>query len=314
MRYFARLLDELKDVVHRHKPGDPLVAPSLLSTVAIHGHNVSYFQMGLNKDGPAVILLHGFGGFFMDWPRVMVPLSKKYRVFALDLPGWGFSAPRPENKTMGLEDDAETIREFIQCMGLEEVILVGISYGAAVAWASAAMKVKGISQVVLLNPMPPFPLRYLKSPLYRIVFMANSLPFTAKWLGRLMNKMQYKLMCKENLKNHRLLETLYLDLGYLVLKQPHIHQNLHLHARKAKTIDWSMWEKMLGRINLPVTIMQGVDDRVFTMKSAKYLRSLIPHSKLIEVKDCGHAMVFDQHRKITAYLLYLLKVKVSPSP
>jgi pimeloyl-ACP methyl ester carboxylesterase len=312
MRYFTRLLSELKELAARHKAGETLTPPSLLSSVKIHGRRVSYFHMGLRHKGPAIILLHGFGGFFMDWPRVMAPLARRHRVYALDLPGWGFSEPR--DNTIGIEDDVGVIDEFIKHHQLEEVILVGISYGAAVSWAAAASKIPGLKKLVLLNPMPPFPLRHLKSPLYRAVFVLNSFALTARLGSRLMNKYQYKLICKENLKNHRLLDSLYLDIGYLVLKQPFVHQNLHIHSTKARSTDWKRWEDRVKEIDIPVTIMQGMDDRVFTIESARYLHGLIPGSKLIEVEDCGHAMVFDQHRKITAYLMQSLSTTQGDNP
>lgn len=39
------------------------------------------------------------------------------------------------------------------------------------------------------------------------------------------------------------------------------------------------------------------------MESATHLHRLIPTSELIEVNDCGHAMVFDQHRKAADFIL-----------
>jgi pimeloyl-ACP methyl ester carboxylesterase len=304
MKYFARLLAELQELVDNHRPGQQLAPPKLLTSVQVAGKRVSYFQMGLGKPGPAVILLHGFGGFFMDWPRVMAPLARKHRVYALDLPGWGFSEPRDQN--MGLEDDVAVIREFIRQHELDDVLLVGISYGAAVAWASAAASIPAVKRLLLLNPMPPFPLRYLRSRLYRAIFALNRIAFVSRWAGRLMTKSQYKLVCKENLKHYRLLDTLYLDVGFRVITQPSIHQNLHSHAKKARTIDWSTWEEQVRGIRIPVTILQGTDDKVFSLESARYLNGLIAHADLVEIEDCGHAMVFDQHRKVTAQILALL--------
>lgn len=304
MRYFARLLVQLQELVSNHRAGEQLAPPPLLSSMRIRGKRLSYFQMGLGKPGPAIILLHGFGGFFMDWPRIMSPLARRHRVYALDLPGWGFSEPR--DRIEGIEDDVDVVHEFIRQHELEEVLLVGISYGAAVAWASSATSDPAIKQLLLLNPMPPFPLRHLKSPLYRGIFLLNRLEFAARWAARLMTKAQYKLICKENLKHYRLLDSLYLDVGYRVLSQPSIHRNLHAHAKKARSINWQDWEDRLRTVRIPVTVMQGLEDKVFTLASARYLHSLLPYAELIEVADCGHAMVFDQHRKITAQIIKML--------
>src|SRR4051812_38497022 len=119
MRYFTRLLGELKELTLHHKAGQLLAVPKLLSSIVVRGKRISYFQMGLSQPGPPVLLLHGFGGFFMDWPRVMAPLAKKHRVFALDFPGWGFSEPR--DNSLGIEDDVAVVTEFIRQLGLKEV-------------------------------------------------------------------------------------------------------------------------------------------------------------------------------------------------
>lgn len=312
MRYFARLLEQLQELVSNHKVGEQLVPPRLLTSVQIHGKRLAYFHMGLDKEGPAIILLHGFGGFFMDWPRIMAPLAKRYRVYALDLPGWGFSEPR--DKVEGIEDDVAVVNEFIRQHSLDNVMLVGISYGAAVAWASAAGGNPAIKRLLLLNPMPPHPLKHLKSRLYRGIFMINRFEFAARWSARLMTKGQYKLICKENLKHYRLLDSLYLDVGYRVLTQPSIHRNLHAHAKKARSINWLAWEERLRAVRIPVTMMQGLEDKVFTLASARYLHGLLPHAELIEVADCGHAMVFDQHRKITVQIVKMLADEPEADP
>jgi len=82
-------MHELKDVVANHKPGDVLTPPPSMPSMMMNGHRLSYVEMGedTTSENPAIIFLHGFGGFFMDWPRVMMPVARHTRVFALDLPG-----------------------------------------------------------------------------------------------------------------------------------------------------------------------------------------------------------------------------------
>lgn len=303
MRRFHKLLQELKEVVQNHKPGDVLAPPPLLPSVEINGRRLSYAAMGLEHD-PArspVILLHGFGGFFMDWPRVMAPVSHHTRVYALDLPGWGFSEPNPNSRAM--EDDVHVIRKFIHRMGLRNVILVGLSYGGGVAWASAALGVPFLQRVILLNPMPPHPLRYLRSPVYRSIFFMNLVESIGYWSHRAMNKSQYKVICRENLLNDRLLDSFYLDLAYLVIKQPKIPFMLGTHARGARRLNWNDWEHRLAGARVPVSILQGLDDRIFSLESARFLQGLIPHSELIEVPSCGHAMVFDRPKVVSDHIL-----------
>lgn len=315
MRSFQRILAELKNLVSTHKAGQPIVAPSILPYITHLGRKVYYASMGLDneeaKDKPAVILLHGFGGFFMDWPRVMAPISRHARVYAIDLPGWGFSEMNPDGKS--LEDDVQVVREFMRELKLEKVVLAGLSYGAGVAWAAASMNIPGIQRAVLINPMPPHPLRYITSPIYQGIFALNR-SRTAAYIGhKMMRKAQYKLVCRENLLNDRLLDSFYLDLAYLVMKQPKMSLMLNAHARGADQVDWNAWEKRLGETRVPVSILQGLQDRIFSFESATRLYELIPHAELIEVDQCGHAMVFDQPRRVSDFLIAALDRVAHPT-
>ena len=308
MRQFQKLLAELKGLVSSQRPGDALVAPPLLSRIELNGVKCAYVQGGVentdNEAAPPVVFLHGFGGFFMDWPRVMAPVAKHTRVYAIDLPGWGFSDPN--EKVESIEDDARTVGEFLKKMNLENAILCGISYGGGVAWAAAAMRLPRVRQVVLLNPMPPYPLRFLRSPIYRTIFYANSFKAIAFWSHRFLTKAQYKIICRENLLNHRLLDTFYLDLAYMVMKQPKMPFILSAFSFGARTMNWQNLEQRLADVQIPVSILQGTEDKIFSMESALYLHRLIPTSELIRVPDCGHAMVFDQHKKVSEHLIRVL--------
>ena len=254
-----------------------------------------------------IIFLHGYGGFFMDWPRVMTPLSKRHFVVALDLPGWGFSEAHDDGSK--IEDDAWVVLEFIKKMGLSNAILVGLSYGSAVAWSAASMtadvRLERVKEVLLLNPMPPHPIKHMNSKLYKGLFQLNRYKTLATIGNKFLTKSHYKAICKENLKHARLLDTFYLQLGYLVTKQKKVVENLYRHSKGAQNIDWDRWERELSKINLPTTIMQGLDDRIFSMESARYLGGLIPNSRLLEVDDCGHAIVFDRPQKVIRELIKL---------
>lgn len=310
MRGFQKILLELKEVVKSHRPGDTLTPPTAMSSIEIHGYRLSYVAAGVdNPEVPPVVLLHGFGGFFMDWPRVMAPLAKVTKVYAVDLPGWGFSEHNPSAKA--LEDEVKVVGAFLHKLGLKNVTLCGLSYGAGVVWAAASLHLARVARAVLLNPMPPHPLRYLHSSIYRSIFFLNSFRFANRLSHRLLTKSQYKLICRENLLNDRLLDSFYLDLAFMVIKQPKMPEIIYRHAVGAKTVDWNAWEHHLSGIRIPIRILQGENDRIFSMSSAQYLHNLIPNSKLESVPQCGHAMVFDQHKRVSDLILQDLHSKES---
>src|SRR5260370_28393197 len=88
--------------------------------------------------GPPLILLHGGYGSWMHWVRNVLPLSRRFTVIALDLPGLGESATPPEPWT------AEGLAAIVVA-GLDIVLpkdvaphLAGLSFGGAVGGTVAA--------------------------------------------------------------------------------------------------------------------------------------------------------------------------------
>src|SRR5207247_49361 len=73
--------------------------------------------------GPAVILVHGLGGFAESWRHNIRPLAGRATVYALDLPGFGDSAkPRTRYR---LAYFAGALRSFMDGLGLAQASLVG---------------------------------------------------------------------------------------------------------------------------------------------------------------------------------------------
>ena len=47
------------------------------------------------RDGPAVLLIHGFGSSLHTWEASTLLLEDRFRVVSLDLPGFGLTGPDP---------------------------------------------------------------------------------------------------------------------------------------------------------------------------------------------------------------------------
>jgi pimeloyl-ACP methyl ester carboxylesterase len=115
------------------------------------GHQIRYQQAG--TQGPAVVLIHGFGASSDHWRQNLPVLGINQRVYALDLIGFGHSAkPQP-----GLEIDytfetwAQLVLDFCQEMIQEPVFLVGNSIGCVVALQATVMAPTWVRGVVIIN-------------------------------------------------------------------------------------------------------------------------------------------------------------------
>ncbi len=82
-------------------------------------------------DGPAVLLLHGLGGYADEWSGTIRGLQPEYRVVAFDQRGHGGSSRRPDEVSRGAY--VNEVVDVAQALGLNRVTLVGQSMGGHTA-------------------------------------------------------------------------------------------------------------------------------------------------------------------------------------
>lgn len=116
---------------------------------------IQYRQFG---EGECIILLHGFAGSVSHWDRLRHLLSKYHRVVVPNLTHLTLGAER-----LTFSRQVDELKIFIQSLKVSGPIhLVGLSYGGALAWALAMRYPNLVTRVVLINPMPPFPIRHFQ--------------------------------------------------------------------------------------------------------------------------------------------------------
>ena len=109
------------------------VAAAEPETIDVDGRVVRYLKVG--HEGPAILMIHGFGGDLNNWMFNQPMLAERHLVYALDLPGHGGSAKDVGAGTV--ESLADTVDGFMSAIGLDAAHLVGHSLGGAVALALA---------------------------------------------------------------------------------------------------------------------------------------------------------------------------------
>lgn len=97
--------------------------------VPVGRHRVSTLTMG---SGPDVLLLHGLGGTRASFFEIAAALSRRYRVHAPDLPGFGSSC-KPTLGSYNAGWFAETMLGLMDELGIGSAHLVGNSMGGRVA-------------------------------------------------------------------------------------------------------------------------------------------------------------------------------------
>lgn len=102
-------------------------------------------------DGPAVVLIHGFGSSLHTWDGWARGLEATHRVVRYDLTGGALTGPDPT----GDYTDARAVvvlQALLDRLGLERPSLVGNSIGGRLAWRFASQFPARVDKLVLVSP------------------------------------------------------------------------------------------------------------------------------------------------------------------
>jgi pimeloyl-ACP methyl ester carboxylesterase len=105
------------------------------------GVRLRWFEGG---SGPALMLIHGYGGAASNWTLVAPRLLERYRVIVPDLPGHGGSSALP-----GPPERVDPYAERLAALLNEPAVLVGHSLGAVVALRLAVRRPELVQGLVL---------------------------------------------------------------------------------------------------------------------------------------------------------------------
>ncbi|MBL8165581.1 MAG: alpha/beta hydrolase [Anaerolineae bacterium] len=101
-------------------------------------------------EGAPLLLLHGWGAEIkLVWPLAERLVALGYRVYALDLPGFGQSAPPPA--AWSVHDYAAFVVKYLDHHGLEQVNLFGHSFGGRLGLLLGAEQAGRIRKMALAD-------------------------------------------------------------------------------------------------------------------------------------------------------------------
>jgi pimeloyl-ACP methyl ester carboxylesterase len=112
-----------------------------------HGDRFSYMEAG-KADAPVILLLHGIGANSTYWRYQFAAFSDKYRLIAWNAPGY-FLTDQLRKEKPSCDDYADAAEVFADAMGLKQFVLVGNSFGSAIAQCFVHSHPDRVSKMIL---------------------------------------------------------------------------------------------------------------------------------------------------------------------
>lgn len=238
----------------------------------IDGLDINYISEG---EGKNLIVLHGWGCNIDTVMPIVNILKEKYKVYAIDLPGFGKSQ-EPE-VVMSSFDYVEIVRGFMNELGIKKATFVGHSLGGKLSIIMGSKYPSQVDKLVLIDSAGLIPKRGLNY--YFKVYSFKTLRFIYKklffWIAdeKKMEKFYKKFGSDDYQDSSGIMRKILVIL---------VNENL---------------KPLLKEIKASTLIIWGDRDMDTPLYMAKTMESEIPDCGLVVLEGTGHYSYLDDYHK-----------------
>lgn len=261
---------------------------------------------GVISHAPAIVLVHGAGSRHRDWPHEwrqptsvtqlydLKPTTHQrrlanYPVYAFDLPGHGRSDPPSRNS---IDEYAQDVIEFIEALGLQQVVIVGHSMGGAIVQTIGIHQPSNLAGLILIGTGARLPV-----PDIILDGWLTDFPKTVRLIMELSWHKRTTAYFKQ-MATRRLLDN-----------PPTVVYGDFLACNEFDLSD------RLAQIRVPTLVIGSTTDRMTPLKYSEFLAEHIPNARLAVIKEAGHYMTVEKTEQVTAAMVKFLKqIQVDGGP
>ncbi|MGJ8669493.1 MAG: alpha/beta fold hydrolase [Oceanococcus sp.] len=276
-----------------------------------NGHNITYWQAG-NVENPTLLLIHGFPTASADWLPLWPALSQHFRLLAVDMMGFGYSA-KPREYNYSIIDQADLLQQVTSACGITHCHVLAHDYGDTVAQELLARHLDAgllrLDSLCLLNGglfpethRATFTQKLLHSPIGR-------------WVAGLMNRQRFErnFSAVFGAKTQPRAEELaqywaQVDAGEGSQGIAHLLIRYITERRQNRL----RWVGALERSDIPMRVVCGADDPVSGAHMAQRYRELIAQPDVVLLDGIGHYPQCEHPQAVLKAFLDFHALPVSP--
>lgn len=251
------------------------------------GSKLRYLTTG---DGPPLVLLHTVRTQLDYFQRVIPALAAKYRVYALDFPGMGWS-DIVAGATYTHDDLLAAVVEFARGLDLTDVTLVGESMGAVVALTASAELGQRVSRVVASNTYDFRPGLERANAVARIIIPSVRAPIVGPVFASLENRAILTAIMRGGYADPENMPKAFLDELLRVGARPGYSKVARAIYRNLPTLVAAQ-ERYQG-VTAPTTLIYSAQDWSRD-RDRKKTAAALPTASVVTVEHAGHFLAMER--------------------
>ncbi|MGV9269101.1 alpha/beta fold hydrolase [Kitasatospora sp. NPDC003701] len=273
-----------------------------------------------DPDADTAVLLHGLGGWTHNWAALIDRLRPSVHCLALDLPGFGRSAPPPDG-VVTVERQAAAVADHLDRTGHHRVHLVGNSLGGLIALHLTARRPDLVATLTLVSPLLPTvpPAQALRVALLGVPGTPRlySRRLAAQSPDRQLDDLYRLIYADPALAGA---EQRAVEAGerarraQLPYAQDMLAEGVRSVARAfLRRGEASAW-RQAHRITTPTLLVYGRDDRLVPVRTAPRAYAAFRDARLLTLPGVGHVAMQERPAPVAAALRALIAETGRRSP
>lgn len=268
-------------------------SPEIANRLELGDYHFNYHDRG---QGDAILLIHGSGPgvtAWANWHGVIPALSQRARVIAPDMLGFGYSR-FPAGSTLDPATWVDSLVRLLDALKIQEVSVVGNSFGGAIALALAHAHPHRVRKLVLMGSAGiSFP---ITPGLEKVWGYQPSLAA----MRELMEVFAY---------DHGLINDDLVRMRHAASTRDDVQarfERLFPAPRQQGVEKLALPEDAVRALIQPALVIHGREDQVIPLEVSERLLRLLPNAQLHVFGGCGHWVQIEKAAAFTRLLVDFL--------